>query len=745
MNGTLDKSRTNGGKLMLITGIVLFFFMLASLLMMSDVLQNSERFAKFYSGLLLFNALGLIVLVVLIIANLKRLINQLKNKVPGARMTIRTVAMFAILSVTPVLIVYYFSLDFLHKGIDSWFDLRVEQALDNALELSKVSLDERMREILKKTNQIAREFTDITNIAVPFEIDDYLVKSGATELTIMTKQGSIIASSSSDTSSLVPERPNEAILFQVQQGNNYIGLDTIRNTGLSIRAVVNIRGSGMETEPRILQAIYPVTARINTLAQEIQSAFVKYKELSYLREQLKLGFVLILTLVLLFSIFSALWAAFYSAKKLAAPIRDLAEGTRSVAEGDYSKQLPIPSKDELGFLVASFNEMTRRVANARDAERKSKLEAEAQRAYLEAVLARLSSGVLVLDRDNRLRTANISSSEILGVDIEDLLGRTLEDIYTEFRYLEPLINTIKTHQRDHAGDWRAQITLFGTSGRQILMCSGTSLSLANEEDTTIHVTVFDDITALIQGQKDAAWGEMARRLAHEIKNPLTPIQLAAERLQHKYLDAMNPGEAEQLMRLTNTIIQQVETMKEMVNTFSEYARPPVMALEYLDLNQLIQEVIDLYGNLDANASIKMELAPDLPRIKADPGRLRRVFNNLITNAFDASAANKQTILTIKTNYVSEKGLDFIEVRIRDSGPGISEDIITTVFEPYVTNKQKGTGLGLAIVKKIIEEHGGVVWLENNAGGPGACAVIRLPVATAANMKTTDSYSQKGVL
>ena len=208
---------------------------------------------------------------------------------------------------------------------------------------------------------------------------------------------------------------------------------------------------------------------------------------------------------------------------------------------------------------------------------------------------------------------------------------------------------------------------------------------------------------------------------------------------------MNPGEAEQLMRLTNTIIQQVETMKEMVNTFSEYARPPVMALEYLDLNQLIQEVIDLYGNLDANASIKMELAPDLPRIKADPGRLRRVFNNLITNAFDASAANKQTILTIKTNYVSEKGLDFIEVRIRDSGPGISEDIITTVFEPYVTNKQKGTGLGLAIVKKIIEEHGGVVWLENNAGGPGACAVIRLPVATAANMKTTDSYSQKGVL
>ena len=730
---------------MLITGIVLFFFMLASLLMMSDVLQNSERFGKFYSGLLVFNALGLLVLVVLIAANLKRLIQQLKNKVPGSRMTIRTVAMFAFLSVTPVLIVYYFSLDFLHKGIDSWFDLRVEQALDNALELSKVSLDERMRETLRKTSQIASEFSEITNVAVPFEIDDYRIKSGAEEMTIMTKQGSIIASSTSDTSSLVPDRPNEAILFQVQQGNDYIGLDTIRNTGLSIRAVVNIRGLGMETEPRILQTIYPITARINTLAEEVQSAFVKYKELSYLREQLKLGFVLILTLVLLFSIFSALWAAFYSAKKLAAPIRDLAEGTQSVAEGDYSKQLPIPSNDELGFLVASFNEMTRKVANARDAERKSKMEAEAQRAYLEAVLSRLSSGVLVLDKDNRLRTANISSSQILGIDIDKVSGKTLDDIQREFRYLEPLINTIKTNQAEHAGDWRAQVTLFGTSGRQILMCSGTSLSLSNEEDTTIHVTVFDDITALIQGQKDAAWGEMARRLAHEIKNPLTPIQLAAERLQHKYLGSMEPEQAESLKRLTNTIIQQVETMKEMVNTFSEYARPPVPSLEYLDLNQLIQEVIDLFGNLDANASINMDLAPDLPKIKADPGRLRRVFNNLITNAFDASADKKQTILTIKTDYVSEKGLDFIEVRIRDSGPGVSEDIISSIFEPYVTNKQKGTGLGLAIVKKIIEEHGGVVWLENNAEEPGACAIIRLPVSTSANIKVTDSLSRKGVI
>lgn len=714
------------GRLILMAGIFLFIFMLTSLLMMSDALQNSDRFGEYYSGLLIFNAGGLLVLVLLIGLNLKRLARQLRQKIPGAKMTVRMVTMFSILSVTPVLILYYFSLDFLHKGIDSWFDLRIEQALGDSLELSRLAFDLRMKEFLKRTEQVANDFAEINNAAVPFEIDEFRLRSGAEELTLMTRLGTIIASSVGDTTSLVPNRPNDTILFQVQQGNSYIGLDTIIDTGLSIRIVVNVQKTDIESESRIIQALFPVTKRMNKLADSVQTSFVKYKELSYLREQLKLSFIVILTLVLLFSMFSVVWAAFYSARRLAAPIRDLAEGTKSVAEGDYNTQLTVPSNDELGFLVASFNEMTRRIAQARDDVRQSQLEVEAQHTYLEAVLGRLSSGVLVFDQQKHLRTANISSGQILGLDIKSIINKTVDELHQQHSFLEQFLNTVEPHLQNTSDDWREQVTLFGSSGRQILMCSGTSLPLSGEKDT-VHVIVFDDITALIQGQRDAAWSEMARRLAHEIKNPLTPIKLAAERLRHKYLNSLDSEHMDTLDRLTNTIVQQVETMKNMVNTFSDYARTSIIPKERVDLNQLLQEVVDLYSNLDSNAEINMQLASDLPKIKADPSRLRQVFNNLLNNAFDATHDQNQTILTIITKHVGETGVDFIEVQIRDSGPGLSAEIMSTIFEPYATTKKKGTGLGLAIVKKIIEEHGGLVSLENNTDGIGACAIIKLPI------------------
>lgn len=724
------------GRIIFIAGIGLFIFMLASLVMMSEALQNSERFDSLYSGLLIFISIGLVTLTVLIGLNLRRLIRQLRKRKPGSRMTIRMVVMLAALSVTPVLIVYYFSLDFLHRGIDNWFDLQFEQALDDSLELSRLALDLRMKEILKQSEQIAEEFTEISNAAVPFEIDEYRVRSGAEEFTLLTRQGSIIASSTSDTLSFVPTQPNEAILFQVQQGSSYIGLDTIRDADLTIRVAVNVPALKIDDGDRIILALFPVTPRINELAENVERSYIKYKELSYLREQLKVSFIMILTLVLLFSVFSAVWAAFYSAQRLAAPIRDLAEGTRAVAEGDYNMQLPVTSRDELGFLVASFNQMTRKIGRARDAVSRSQQEAEAQRAYLEAVLGRLSSGVMVLDRNKTLRTANISSGKILAADITAMIGKPLAEIASHYQYLDKLIASISA-DLDKRGDWREQITLFGASGRQILMCSGTSLSLSNEAKDKVYVIVFEDITALIQGQRDAAWSEMARRLAHEIKNPLTPIKLAAERLRHKYLDTMEQEHADTLDRLTITIIQQVETMEDMVNTFSEYARAPVTSPEFINVNMLLQEVVDLYSTLDADIEIEMQLADDIPNIKADPSRLRQVFNNLLNNAIDAISGHPAMQLSIGTKLITETGVDFIEIRVRDAGPGVNEDIIGNIFEPYVTTKQKGTGLGLAIVKKIIEEHGGIVWMENNSDAAGACAVIRLPMATAefaANMQ-----------
>jgi len=713
------------GKFILYSGLFLFTCMLASLLMMSDALKDSSQFSRLYSDLLIFITVGLCSLVILIFLNFRHLIQQRRKQIPGTRMTVRMIAMFTALSVTPVLVVYLFSLDFLHRGIDSWFDLRVEQALDDSLTLSRLSLDTRMRELLKQTDQMAKEISGISDVEMPFEIDGLRSRTNAKEVTLLNRKGGVITSSSEDTTSIIPDRPSDTILLQLQQGGSYTALDNAIKTGLHIRVVVNVPAVSVGNDSRIIQALYPISEKINTLTNSIQTSYIKYKELSYLREQLKLSFILVLTLVLLFSLFATVWTAFYFSKRLVAPIRDMAEGTRAIAEGDYHTQIPVTSNDELGFLVASFNEMTQRIAQARDAASQSQHEAETQQAYLEAVLGRLSAGVLVFDKNKILRTSNVSAGQILGIPIDSVTGESLDKICLKYNYLEPMRETILSHDNTEQ-DWREQITLFGNSGRQILMCSGTPHSITQDKNED-YIIVFDDITELLQGQKDAAWSEMARRLAHEIKNPLTPIQLAAERLRHKYLHTMDQKDANTLDRLTNTIVQQVETMKEMVNTFSDYARTPEIKAQAMDINALMSEVLDLFTNLNQKTKIELNLEPHLPMVNADVSRLRQVFNNLLKNAFDACENSTNSTLTITSQCISTAGAKYVEISISDSGPGIAEDIMERIFEPYVTTKAKGTGLGLAIVKKIIEEHNGIVWLENNQDKAGVSAIIRLPI------------------
>lgn len=730
------------GTLILAAGLLLFVFMLLSLLMMSNALQDSSHFSRFYLVLLIFNILGILCLLVLITLNLLRLIRQLRDRIPGTRMTIRMVGMFTLLSVTPVLIVYYFSLDYLNRGIDNWFDLRVEQALGDSLELSRLSLDTRMRELLKKTEQIAGELTNIPDAAIPFEIDDMRFNSRAKELTLLSRQGSIIASSSDSPSHLVPDRPDETVLLQLQQGNSYAGLDTIGDEGLHIRVVVNVPGKSLKGDEKIVQALYSVSDRMNNLADSVQDSFVKYNELSYLRERLKISFVLNLTLVLLFSIFSAVWAAFYSARRLAEPVTNLARGTRAVAAGDYATQLPVPGKDELGFLVASFNDMTRKIAMSQDLASRSQFEAETQRSYLEAVLGRLSSGVLVLDQDTRLRTSNVSAGLILDLPLVDLHNLTLDEIAVDYPTFRQFKEAIAVHLKPDHKEWREQISVTRSSSRMTLMCSGTTLPGTHDMQYG-HVIVIDNITDLIQGQRNAALSEIAQRLAHEIKNPLTPIQLATERLRHKYLRGMQQSDTDTFDRLTNTIIQQVETMKDMVNTFTDFSRTPEINLQTADLNILINEVLDLHANLNPDAEIVMNLDKNLPAAFVDKGRMRQVFNNLLRNAFDA--CDKCTVfrLEVSSCCITENKQQFIEIRIKDSGTGVDEGIMDSMFEPYTTTKTKGTGLGLAIVKKIVEEHKGLVWLENNPSGIGACAVVRLPVTGVPAMITTVHGEDRG--
>ena len=715
-----------GEKLITFIGLCLFIFMLSSLLMMSKSLQNSELFDRFYLGLLLFNALGLISLSILIILNLKRLIRQLKNRVIGSRMTIRIVILFSLLSVTPVLIVYYFSLDFLHRGIDSWFDLRIEQALDDSLELSRLALDVRMRELLNTTEKIAEELSDTNDAELPFYIDQIRDRINADELTLLTRKGAIVVSSSEDTKSLVPNTPEETILLQLIQNSSYIGIDLIENKGLVIRAVVNVPMIGIGSTEKIIQALFPMSERMNQLSANVQTSFIEYKELSYLREQLKFSFIIILTLVLLFSIFSAVWAAFYSARTLAAPIKDLAQGTRAIAKGNYNTKLPVPSNDELGFLVASFNDMTDKISQARDTAKNSQKESESQQIYLETILSRLSSGVIVFNKDGKIEKSNISAAQILQIEIAILNQKNIDDLINNFSKLKIFFECISNNINEKTNDWREQIILSKKTGNQILLINGTVLT-SSDNSKIKHIVVFDEITALIQGQRDAAWSEVARRLAHEIKNPLTPIQLAAERLRSKYLSSLDTNNVETLDRMTNTIIQQVETMKDMVNDFSDYARPAEFKEEEIEIINLLQEGVDLFSNMNYGNKIEMDIKTNLPKIHGDEKKLRRVLNNVLANAVDANSMGDHNLLKISAKTVNIEDNEIIEIRVIDSGPGIDPLVENNLLEPYITTKEKGTGLGLAIVKKIIDEHSGTFWLENNKEEDGACAVIRLPV------------------
>lgn len=707
--------------------IILFVLLLTSLYLMSGATHNSALFGKLYSLMLGINLLAIGLLLVLIGKSLWQLVQQYRKRDTGTRLTARLVVMFIILSVTPVSVVYYFSLDFIKRGIDSWFDVRVENALNDALELSQASLGMRMRELLRETRSLGQNLSDTPNNLMALKLNEIHRSTEASELTLFSRNGRIIASSSMESTHLLPERLDDTSLHMLRQGNDDVGLVPIKDSGLHFRAAVTLPGPDAVTEPRFLQALFPVSDRINTLADSVQTAFSQYREVAYLRTPLKYSFILTLSLVLLLSILVAIWAAFYAARRMVQPIYDLVEGTRAVAAGNYDKRLPLPGKDELGFLVRSFNEMTHKIAIAQQQAQQSQRQLETQHAYLEAVLANLSSGVLTLDHDHRLRTHNLAASEILNVDLDRYHDARLDTLAEAEPATHQLIDAICQYLDAGEQEWQEQVTLFGPNGRKVLMCRGTPLPDSGDRDSG-NIIVFDDITALIQAQRNAAWGEVARRLAHEIKNPLTPIQLAAERLRHKYLKKMEQKDAEVLDRSTHTIVQQVESLKEMVKAFSDYARMPELQLETLDLNHIIDEVLDLYRTSNHQIRFRLELDPSMPRIEADAGRVRQVLHNLFKNALEAMEYASGSRIQVSTRCAHEHSCRYVELKIEDNGPGIPADVFDQLFDPYVTTKPRGSGLGLAIVKKIIEEHGGMLWAENNPDG-GATIIIRLPVVS----------------
>jgi PAS domain S-box-containing protein len=712
-SSTLSRLRLGG-----LSVALLLILLLVTLHLMSSAVQNSAELSRYFVPLLVINLAGMVVLIGLITYNSIRLIRQYARHRAGSRLTLRMVAIFILISLTPVGVVYFYSFSFLQGGIDSWFDVRIDQAMEDARELAQASLDLNQRLWLKYTEQQLLSITDASESALSLTIAELRQQSGAMELSLSDLNGQIIAYSNAVASELAPSKPDDFIMQQLREGSSYVGLAREKDELMIRVAVEDPLG-----RPFIIQGLYPASDRVSALSEKLELAYNRYKELSFLRQSLKRNFSLTLFMVLMFAVLSAIWAAFLSARRMVAPITNIAAGTRAVADGDYDRQLPVPrAKDELAFLVTSFNSMTRRIGQARDQADRSQREVEGQRAYLETVLGRLSSGVLTFDEEHRLRTTNPAAEKILGSNLQRLIGSPVQTLALTSPVLRQFAEGLQAPLRQSQEEWRGELTLFGGEGRKVLICRATPFS--QPDGPKGHIVLFDDVTALIRAQRDAAWGEVARRLAHEIKNPLTPIQLSAERLRHKYLKQMPAKDAEVLDRATHTIVQQVEAMKSMVNDFSEYARPPQMEVKPLHLDRLIEEVVDLYrGNKSVRFSV--ELGAEQARVEADTLSIRQVVHNLVKNAVEAMDGQKQARVEVITQVLTRDEHPYYEMRVRDNGPGFNEAMVQHLFEPYVTSKPKGTGLGLAIVKKIVEEHGGIIWAENC--GKGACMVMQLPM------------------
>ena len=699
---------------------------LVALFLLSRTAQNSADFDRLHNVILAINIAGVVVLFAFLVGNLTRLLREYRTHVPGAKLKARIVGMFVGLAVLPLLVVFYFSIQFINRGIDTWFNVEVEEGLENALRLSRAALEMQMRQHLSSTQQISQRLGDVDERQLIFELSMMRRESGAAEITIYGSNNRILATSSDSSSAGLPRPLAEEVLLQMQQNRPYVALDP---ESYEIRTAVLFSYRGRADPSGVLQAYFPVTERLARMANSVDTSYTEYQQLVFLRGPLKSTFTLTLTVVLMLSLLSAIYGAFVLSRRLVAPIQDLVAGTRAVAEGDFDTRLPTPTRDEIGFLISSFNDMTQRLATARQEASLSQALVEAERTNLEVILARLSTGVLALESDMRIRTANQASGAILGADLENRANEFLPDVAKGQPLLEQFVDVAQVHLNAGETEWREQIVLRGEVGRRVLTCACTTLP-GDEKHAAGYVIVFDDITALLQAQRDAAWGEVARRLAHEIKNPLTPIQLSAERMRRKYLDSMPEEDAQILDRATHTIVQQVEAMKDMVNAFSDYARAPDIEIGVFDMDKLVHEVVDLYRAQESGIEIVLTSDPTMPMIEADIGRVRQILHNLLRNATEALENTDEGRIDVHACAAEFDGVDVIQIKVEDNGPGFNEGSLNQVFDPYVTTKPKGTGLGLAIVKKLVEEHMGSIRADNNTDG-GAVINIRLPIHEAA--------------
>jgi nitrogen fixation/metabolism regulation signal transduction histidine kinase len=697
------------------------------LFLLASASANIALFAKHFPWLLGVNAIVALSLFALIAWQVRLLWREHRSKVFGSRLKLKLMLSFGVMAVLPGALIYGVSVQFVTRSIESWFDVRVENALESGLNLGRSAFDSLLDDLYEKGRALAQELGELPEPQWRAALSRLREQSGVQYLALFSTSGQLQATATSDLSVLLPPAPSFEALRQARSGRGYREIESV-GQDLVLRVLVPVALPGLGAETRILQLTQPAPDHLAANAKRVQDVYRDYQELSLGRQGLTRIYAMTLTLTLLFALLTAIALAFVMARRLSAPLSILAEGTQAVAAGDFTPRRAVDSHDELGLLTRSFNRMTRQLDEARRDTERHRAEVESARAYLESILANLSAGVLAFDRQFRLRTVNDGAQAILDDAFGDLLGEAVESWPRQQEMGRVICKAFAEHGRR---EWRMQIERAKPGSLpQILSLRGTQLPEASGGG---FVVVFDDVTQLVAAQRSAAWGEVARRLAHEIKNPLTPIQLSAERLQLKLAGKLDEKSAGVLGRSTQTIINQVQAMKRMVNEFSDYARLPPPTLAELDLNALIREVLGLYET--SPAALALNLDPALPPILGDAAQLRQIIHNLLRNAEDAQAAMDKPSILLATRRAGE-GSDMAEFTVADAGPGFPEEMMARVFEPYVTTKPGGTGLGLAIVKKIVDEHRGGIRI-NNRPPSGAEVSLSLPLAPERTTQTSE--------
>jgi nitrogen fixation/metabolism regulation signal transduction histidine kinase len=696
---------------------------LGLLVLLTQATDNLSHYEQNYDVLLWVNGVVAAALLLTIVWGSLRLWMRLRRGQFGARLLVKLAAIFALVGVVPGVLIYTVSYQFVSRSIESWFDVKVEGALAAGLTLGRVTLDTLSHDLTQKARQASVQLTEVSEVGAGVALEKLREQLGASDALLWTGSGRLLASAGSSRFVIRPDKPSAAQVRQARSQGGVVWIEGLDDTApggdkarLQALVLVPQQSLVLGEELRLLQVVQDLPPTLVTNALEVQAANREYQERALAREGLRRMYIGTLTLSLFMAVLGAILLAVLLGNQLARPLLLLAQGMRQVAAGDLRPKLALQGKDELGGLTRSFAEMTQQLSDARVAVEQSLRQLDAARGNLQTILDNLTTGVIVLDPQGTILSSNPGATRILRVPVAVYEARPLTQLpqLQDFaagvlQAFEQLGTSSVTHELDH---WQKSFEVHA-SGQGLSQSSVTLLARGAVLPDSMRLLVFDDISEIVSAERTQAWGEVARRLAHEIKNPLTPIQLSAERLQRR-LDGKLP-EAEQgvLDKSVRTIVEQVDAMKRLVNEFRDYARLPAAELKALDLNALIGDVLALYaGEGTEQAVIVRELDPACPWIEGDAQQLRQVVHNLLQNAQDACEAvpARPARVLIRTEWQAER--QRVRLLVQDSGPGFEPHILQRAFEPYVTTKSKGTGLGLAVVKKIADDHRARIELGN---------------------------------